>query len=264
MTACRDLGFRAGVWLLGRGVLEGPMVYGLALLAAFCIGVAKAGFSGTSLLAVAIFTHIYGAKAQAGLGLPLLIVADLIVYPAFRKHGSWKDVWKLLPAALVGLAVGWWLLGNVPELTAKRIIGVSILVMLALQSLRVLKPGALERMAAHRAFGTGAGVGAGVTTMLANAAGPIFQLYLLSRRLPKMEMIGIGARFFLLINLIKVPLNRQLDLITRDSLADDLKLVPGVVAGVFAGKWMLERVPQRAFEWLIVGFAALAAVRMLL
>lgn len=245
-------------------MLDGPEALGLALLAAFCIGVAKAGFSGTSLISVAIFTHLYGAKTQAGLALPLLILADLIVYPAFRKHGSWKDVWRLLPAALFGLAIGWWLLGHVPELAARRIIGVAILMMLSLQMLRVLKPGVLEAWAEHRAFGTGAGVMGGVTTMLANAAGPVIQLYLLSRRIPKMELIGIGARFFLLINLIKVPLNRQLNLINADTLLDNLKLAPAVLLGVVVGKSLLQRVPQRAFEWMIVGFAGLAALRMLL
>ncbi|MEM1085743.1 MAG: sulfite exporter TauE/SafE family protein [Verrucomicrobiota bacterium] len=244
-------------------MLEGPWELSLALFAAFCIGISKAGFSGTSLLAVAIFSHLYGAKAQAGLALPLLIMADLIVYPAFRKHGSWKDVWRFLPAALVGLMIGWWLLGNVSELLAKRIIGVAILMMLALQGLRAWKPGVLEKMADHHAFGTGAGVAGGVTTMLANAAGPVIQLYLLSRRLPKMEMIGIGARFFLLINLIKVPINGQLNLITSETLIENLKLAPAIVVGIYLGKWLLQKVPQRAFEWMILGFAALAAVRML-
>jgi uncharacterized membrane protein YfcA len=244
-------------------VLDGPWELALALLAAFCVGVSKAGFSGTSLLGVALFTHLYGAKAQAGMALPLLILADIIVYPAFRKHGSWKDVWRLLPAALVGLAIGWWLLGNVSELVARRTIGVAILLMLVLQGLRALKPGVLEKVADHHAFGTGAGVAGGVTTMLANAAGPVIQLYLLSRRLPKMEMIGIGARFFLLINLIKVPINGQLNLINRETLMENLKLAPGIVAGIFIGKWLLLKVPQRAFEWMILVFAAMAAVRML-
>lgn len=235
-----------------------------ALLAAFCIGVAKAGFTGTSLISVGIFTSLYGAKLQAGMALPLLIFADLLVYPAFRRHGSWKEVWPLLPAALLGLAIGCLLMKRVDESVARRIIGFSILGLLLLQSMRFWRPGWLERVAEHRAFGTGAGVAAGVTTMMANAAGPVFQLYLLSRRVPKMEMIGIGARFFLLINLIKVPLNRGLGFITLDTLKVDLMVAPAIVVGILLGKSLLQRVPQRAFEWMVIGFAALAAGRMLL
>ena len=118
-------------------------------------------------------------------------------------------------------------------------------------------------MAEHRVFGTTAGVAAGITTLLANAAGPIFQLYLLSRRVPKMELIGIGARFFLLINLLKLPLNQNLGVMTPETLWTNLQLAPGVLAGVFLGKHLLQKIPQKVFEWMILGFAALAAVRML-
>lgn len=234
-----------------------------AVLAAFFIGVAKAGFTGTSLLSIAIFTGLFGALEQAGIGLPLMILADLLVYPAFRKHGSWKDVWRLLPATLLGLGGGWWLMGQIDNAVAKKIIGFVILGLLVLQVMRFLRPAALHKMAHHHAFGTGAGVMTGVTTMLANAAGPVFQLYLLSRDTPKMEMVGIGARFFLLVNLLKLPLNQNLGSIRWDTLLFNLWMAPAVVAGVWIGKKWLGKIPQKGFEWMIIGFALIAAVRML-
>ncbi len=103
----------------------------------------------------------------------------------------------------------------------------------------------------------------GFATMLANAAGPVIQLYLLARRVPKMELIGIGTRFFLLINLIKIPLNAKLALITEASLWENLKLFPGVLVGILIGRWLIGRVPQAAFEWMIVVFSFLASVRLL-
>ncbi|RYD34747.1 MAG: sulfite exporter TauE/SafE family protein, partial [Verrucomicrobiaceae bacterium] len=109
----------------------------------------------------------------------------------------------------------------------------------------------------------GAGVLGGFATMLANAAGPVIQLYLMTRNVPKMELIGIGARFFLLINILKVPLNAKLALITQESLLENLKLVPAVAVGIFGGKWLLRHVPQAAFEWMIVTFATLAGLRMI-
>jgi uncharacterized protein len=146
---------------------------------------------------------------------------------------------------------------------AKKLIGVLILLLLLLQVLRVWRPEVLKRMANHHSFGTGAGVASGVTTMLANAAGPVFQLYLLSRRLPKMELIGIGARFFLLVNLLKIPLNQNLGFIDEKTLWLNLCLLPAVLAGIWLGKQWLVRVPQVWFEWMIVGFAMLAALRMI-
>lgn len=249
--------------MVRRQMLSDPTVYALALLAAFCIGLAKSGFTGISMVSVVLFADIYGSKQSVGLVLPLLIAADIIVYPAFLKHGSWRPVWKLLGPALLGIAMGWWMLGMVSETTARRVIGLCVLMMVGFQALRRWKPEAFDRLAQSRGFGLNAGILGGFATMLANAAGPVIQLYLMARRIPKMELIGTGARFFLLINLIKVPLNARLALISEDTLIENLRLLPGVVIGIFGGKWLVQHVPQAAFEAMIVAFATLAGLRMI-
>lgn len=249
--------------MVGREMLSDPSVYALALVAALCIGLSKSGFSGLSMVSVVILAHIYGSKASVGLALPLLIAADLMAYPAFIKHGSWSPVWKLLAPALLGVGLGWWVLGGISDGTARKMIGACVLLMVALQAFRRWRPAGFDRLAQSRGFGLGAGILGGFSTMLANAAGPVIQLYLMGRKIPKMELIGIGARFFLLINLIKVPLNARLALITSDSLLDNLRLLPAVAVGILAGKWLLRHVPQAAFEWMVVIFATLAGLRMI-
>jgi uncharacterized membrane protein YfcA len=236
----------------------------MGLVAALCIGLAKAGFTGISMVSVVLLAEVYGAKASVGLALPLLIAADVMAYPAFLRHGSWRAVWPLLLPTLVGLGVGWMLLGMISDQTARRVFGGCVLLMVGVQAMRRLKPMSFERFAESRGFGLGAGVLGGFSTMLANAAGPVIQLYLLARRIPKMELIGIGARFFLLINVIKVPLNARLALITGESLWDNAKLLPGVVLGLLAGRWLVHRVPQAVFEWMVVGFSVLAGLRLVL
>ncbi len=236
----------------------------LAMVAALCIGLSKAGFSGISMVSVFLLADLYGAKTSVGLALPLLIAADLMAYPAFMRHGSWRPVWKLLAPTLAGLAIGWWMLGSVSDLTVRRVIGGCIIAMVSLQAFRRLSPEKFLKMADSGGFGMGAGVLGGWATMLANAAGPVIQLYLLARKLPKMELIGIGVRFFLLVNLLKVPLNARLALITPDSLWENARLLPGVVAGILGGRWLIHRVPQAAFEWMIVAFSVVAGLRLLL
>jgi uncharacterized membrane protein YfcA len=244
-------------------MLNDPWMLTIALVAAICIGLSKAGFSGISMVSVVLLADVYGAKTSVGLALPLLIAADLMAYPAFIKHGSWKPVWKLLPAALVGLILGWWLLGEIDDAVARRVIGGCVLFMVAVQALRKWRAAWFYSMADSRLFGNTAGVMGGFATMLANAAGPVIQLYLLTRRIPKMELIGIGTRFFLLINIIKIPLNAKLALITEQSLWENAKLLPGVLAGILIGRWLIGWVPQVAFEWMIVVFSFIAATRLL-
>jgi len=238
--------------------------YLLGLLAAFCIGLSKAGFSGISLVSVALLAELYGPRESVGLALPLLIAADLLAYPAFAAHGSWRLVWRLLATALVGLLLGWWVLDWISDQTARRVIGACVLAMVGVQLARRFNGQAFDRALESNWLGLGVGITGGLATMLANAAGPVIQLYLAARKIPKMELIGIGARFFLLINLIKVPLNARLALINGESLMENLRLMPGVLIGVFGGRWLIRHVPQAAFEWMITGFALLAGLRLLM
>ncbi|MDB4408612.1 sulfite exporter TauE/SafE family protein [Akkermansiaceae bacterium] len=243
-------------------MIDGWTEWLLVGLAALCVGLGKAGFSGLGLIAVFIMAEIFG-KASVGVLLPMLIVADVSVYPMFRKYASWAPVWKLLPPALVGVTAGFFFLDWLPEEHAKPVIGGIILLMVALQLVRKMIPEEFDRLAHSGPFGLGAGVCAGIATMIANAAGPVFQLYLLSKRIPKMELIGIGARFFLLINIIKLPFMGGLNFTTAETLLLNLKLVPLILLGVFVGKHLVQLISQRAFEWMIVGFAILAGVRLI-
>lgn len=250
-------------------MIDGWTEWFLVGLAALCVGLGKAGFSGLGLIAVFIMAELFG-KASVGVLLPMLIVADVSVYPMFRKYASWAPVWKLLPPALVGIVLGLVSLYFLPKEHAKPVIGALILVMVLLQLLRKMIPDNFDRLAHSRSFGLGAGVFAGIATTIANAAGPVFQLYLLSKRIPKMELIGIGARFFLLINIIKLLPMALLSHYSPESLSLNLetillnlKLIPIILIGIFVGKHLLKLISQRVFEWMVVGFAILAGVRLI-
>jgi uncharacterized membrane protein YfcA len=236
--------------------------WAMAILAALSVGVSKAGFGGVGVIQVYLMAELFG-KESVGILLPMLIVADLMVFPAYRKHGSWPPVWKLLWPALIGMTAGFFLLDWMPENLAKPLIGIIILTMAGLQLVRKWKPESFSVFAESKSYGAGAGVVAGFATMVANAAGPVFQLFLISRKIPKMELVGIGVRFFLLVNLIKLPFTGGLGMTTVDSLLFNLKLVPIILLGVVVGKWMLVRVSQLWFERIVLGFAIFAGSKLL-
>jgi uncharacterized membrane protein YfcA len=75
--------------------------------------------------------------------------------------------------------------------------------------------------------------------------------------------VGTLAWFFFIINAFKVPFSAGLGLIRPDTLLFNALLIPAVVAGVFGGRWLLQRLPQRLFNLLMLGFAALAALRLI-
>lgn len=239
--------------------------WSLAIVAALAVGVSKAGFGGIGLIAVSIMVDLFG-KPSVGILLPMLILADLTVYPLYRQHASWRPVWKLLPPTLLGCGAGFLFLNWIPDDddSARSVIGGIILIMVALQLFRRFSRAWFDRVAHSREAGLAAGFVAGTATMVANSAGPVFQLYLLSRRFEKMELIGIGARFFLLINILKAPFLSGLDFINGESLLFNAKLVPVILIGVLVGRRLVQVVSQRLFEWLVVIFAVLAGGRLVL
>jgi uncharacterized membrane protein YfcA len=99
--------------------------------------------------------------------------------------------------------------------------------------------------------------------MLANAAGPVFSLYALVHKMKKEDFLGVGARFFLLVNLFKIPFLGNLDLINAESLKLNLLLLPPLFLGIYAGKGLVQHVPQRLFELLLYGFSAIAGGKLL-
>lgn len=249
-------------------MLTEPWQWALLLFAAFCTGLAKAGFSGISLISVFILADLFGAIASIGIALPMLIIADLCVYPAFKKYGNWQEVWRLLIPAICGMGMAYWFLAEMQNLEAsnammRRVIGGIILCMIALQLVKKWREAWVLDLAKHYSFSIVAGVIGGLATVLANAAGPIQQLYLLSKQMEKMELIGVGVRFFLLINLLKLPFSASLNLVTANTLYINLWMLPAVLAGIFLGKSLMQRVSQQWFERCIIVFALAAALRLL-
>ena len=41
-------------------------------------------------------------------------------------------------------------------------------------------------------------------------------------------------------------------------------LVPAITAGIFLGRWFLGKINQTVFEWLMMGFALVGALRLIL
>ncbi|MDD5198855.1 MAG: sulfite exporter TauE/SafE family protein [Terrimicrobiaceae bacterium] len=236
----------------------------LCAAAALCIGMAKTGFGGISAVALVLMALVMPARESTGVLLTILIVGDIYAVCAFHRHANWRVVLRLLPAAFLGIFAGWILMPLVPDGAFRPLLGGVTLALIGLLFIQRALPRLATAVSARPAFGWIAGWTGGVTTMIANAAGPIMAIYLLACRLPKMEFVGTGAWFFFVVNLIKVPFSASLGLITRDSLLLTLALAPLVAAGAFLGKWLLLRINQSLFETLLLAFTLLAAVRLLL
>lgn len=236
---------------------------------AFFVGVSKTGIAGLGMLFVVMFAQVLPAKEATGVVLPLLCFGDLIAVALYRRHTQWKFLWRLFPWTAAGVLAGYFALGRIGNREAQVMIGVIVLALLGLHLAR-RKSGFAKvtadndaLAAAPRWFAPTIGVLAGFTTMVANAAGPLMAIYLLAMRLPKMEFVGTGAVFFMLINLFKVPFMMNLGLINAESFTLNLWLAPAVFLGAWVGRKILVKIDQRLFENLALGLSAVAGVKLL-
>lgn len=235
--------------------------WALAVLAALIVGISKSGISGLGVLAVVLFAQIMPAKQATGLVLPLLCIGDIVAVAKYRQHAKWQHLWRLFPWTAAGVLVGYFALDRVNERQARLLIG---LIVLSLVTLHLLRRRMAGRETEHGAwFAPTIGVLAGFTTLVANAAGPLMTVYMLARRLPKMDFVGTGAVFFLLLNFFKVPFMVHLDLINRSSFSFNLMLAPVVVAGVFLGQKLVANINQRTFENLALVLSTVAGLKLL-
>lgn len=256
--------------------------WALAYLAALLVGVSKTGIAGLGMLFVVLFAQIFPAKQATGVVLPLLILGDIVAVASYRQHTQWRFLWRLFPWTAAGVLVGYLALGRIDDRQARVLVGTIVLVLLGLHLFRRHRArvsGAAApagtAAAGHDARGTHGvmeqaiwfapmiGVLAGFTTLVANAAGPLMVIYLLAMRLPKMEFVGTGAVFFLLLNSFKVPFMVDLGLINRASFALNLWLAPAVLLGAFIGRRILGRINQRLFENLALALSAAAGLKLL-
>jgi len=235
----------------------------LAIAAAAGMGIGKGGLAGMSLLHVVVFAFLFGARDSTGVVLPMLLVGDVCAVVFFHQHVRWNFVRRMLPPACLGVLLGAALMGTVNEVVFRPLIGWIILVLAALQLAGMNRPDWFGDVPHNRWFAWTMGLLAGITTMLANSAGPIFALYALAMRLPKFELVGTSAWLFFILNAFKVPFSVGLGLIRSQTLLFNLVLTPAIVAGVLGGRWLTTRLPQRLFDALLLAFAAVAALRLI-
>jgi hypothetical protein len=240
-----------------------PAEWLLAIAGALGLGIGKAGLAGMSLFHVLIFAFLFGARDSTGIVLPMLLMGDVGAVTLFHQHARWDYVRRMLPPACIGVVGGALLMRGLSDAQFRPTIGWIILALTILQVSRMYRPEWFGTVPHARWFAWLMGLLAGATTMLANAAGPVFAIYLLALTLPKFQFVGTNAWFFLIINAFKVPFSIALGLIHGQTLLLNLILLPAVIAGLLGGRWIVGHVPQRIFDGLLLMFAAVAALRLI-
>ena len=226
------------------------------------IGMNKTGLFGSAMIAIPILASIFGAQESVGLILPMLIVADVVAVTHYRRHADWGVVLRLLPWTLVGVGVGVVVGDLVSAGDFRTMLAVVVIVALAMLAYKEFVHPDLtvpERWWIAAILG----LLAGFATMVGNAAGPLMALYLLSMGFQKDRFIGTGAWFYLVVNVLKVPLHIIFwGTITFETLTVNAIAAPVIVGGAFLGLFLVKRIKEKQYRMFVLGITLVGAVRL--
>ena len=226
----------------------------ISVFCALMIGFTKAGIPGSGILVPLLAASVMPAKESTGFVLPMLIMADIFAIIYWRRYVEWKQLLRLMPWALLGIFFGFLGMSFISNTHLRLFIGILVIVLMGISWLRN-KVFPNDPVPEHWLFAAGLGTLAGATSMMANAAGPVMFIYLLAMRLPKKSFIGTSAWFFFLINILKLPFSRRLDLINLQSLQTNLVLLPCIIVGGIIGIFLVHRISQKVFNSVVIVLA---------
>ncbi|MCP4710940.1 MAG: sulfite exporter TauE/SafE family protein [Planctomycetes bacterium] len=231
----------------------------VAIGCAVSIGCNKTSGLGVTILFVPLVAQIMPARESVGFILPMLCISDVIALSYWWKEVKWRMVGRILPWALVGVLPGFYCLRRIDDKMLMPVIGVIILVMIGVTTWQNSRYNRSLHIPTAWWFAAVMGMMTGLTSTLANSAGPIMVIYLLAMRLEKGAFVSTHLGCFWILNLSKVPLYLSLGVITRESFVTDLVLVPGIIVGAVLGVILVHRINQKAFN-AVVSLLAVAAV----
>lgn len=233
--------------------------WALIILAAFIIGLSKAGLKGIDMLNVTIMAIVFGGKASTGVVLPLLCAADIMAVTYYHRHAQWPHFWKLMPWMVLGILVGVYIGKDLNEAVFRKIM--SIIIILTVIIMVVLELRKSIVIPSNKFFIAGTGLASGFTTMLGNLAGAFSNIYFLAMRLPKNDFIGTAAWVFLVINLFKLPFQVIFwKNISITSLKTDLFLFPALIVGFWAGLKIVSKIRDDNYRKVVIILTLIGAV----
>lgn len=240
---------------------ESLAFWATAALASFFVGASKGGLPAVAILSVPLLSLFMPPMLGAALILPVYLISDVYGLWIYRKSHSRRNLAILLPAGLLGIAIGWALAGSTNENTVRLVVGLTGLSFVAIQLWRRFQ-GKTPARGADLPRGVFWGTVSGFTSFVAHAGGPAFQIYVLPQQLEKMTFAGTTTIFFALLNLAKLPPYMVLGFLRWDQTGMILALAPIAVAGAWIGYRLTLIIPEKAFFALVEG--ALLVISILL
>jgi len=242
-------------------VITDPLFYAVAIPGVLLVGLSKGGFGGSiSLLAIPLMSLVISPIQAAGIMLPILLVMDAVGLTAYRRIYHLPALKILLPAAVIGIIIGWLTAAWVTASHVRLIVGIVAL----LFTIDYWRGGASREPAKEStAKGSFWGLIAGFTSFVSHAGGPPFQMYMLPLRLDPRHLAGTAIIFFASVNAIKVIPYFFLGQFDARNLATSAVLLPLAPIATLTGVWLVKRIEPSVFYRVTYSVVFLVSLKLI-
>jgi uncharacterized membrane protein YfcA len=240
---------------------EGFGFWAAAVMAAVLIGLSKGGLPVVGLMGVPVLTLFISPVMAAGLLLPVYVVSDMFGLWAYRRDFDARILRICVPAAVVGIGVGWATASVVPERLVTGLVGL-IGAAFAVNTLVRSEPSGPPRTP-DRLRGWFWGGVAGFTSFVSHAGAPPWQVYVLPLRLSKASFAGTSTVMFAIVNAVKLIPYYALGQLNPANLKIAAFLVVPASLAVLAGVWLVRVIPRELFFRLIAWALLLVSLKLL-
>ena len=236
-------------------MLSDPYFWAAAIPAVIMVGLSKGGLGPLGGLAVPILSLVISPVQAAGLTLPIFVLSDIVAVISYRRTFDPSLLKVMIPAALVGIVLGWMTAAWVNEDAVRVVVGaVSVLFALNYWFRRRL---AAEPAKPDLARGSFWGSVAGYTSFVSHSGGAPFQIYVLRLGLQPQVFAGTSVIFFAAVNAMKLVPYFFLGQFDASNLRAAAILTPLSVACALATVQLIKRIDaKRFYSWMyLVMFA---------
>jgi len=231
------------------------------LAAVVLVGLSKGGLGGAfALLGVPVLALVMPPVQAAAVLLPLLLAMDAVGLWTWRGRFDRATLIAMLPAAVVGIAVGGLTAAVTSESAVRLIVGLVALAF-ALRSLLPRSTEAAARPPSRWSAWFWGGL-AGFTSFVAHAGGPPYQVHTLPLRLDPKVYTGTSVVFFAVVNVVKVVPYAALGQFDARTLLSALVLVVPAALAVLAGAALVRRMRPAVFYPFMIAMVGLVGVRL--
>lgn len=241
-------------------MIADPLFYALAVPAILLTGISKGGFgTGIGMMAVPLMSLAIPVPQAAAIMLPILCIMDLVGLWTYWGRWDHQIMAAMLPAAVLGIAVGGLTFSLLDEHVLRLMIGLMAAVFVLNYWFR-RRPHDAKRPS--RARGWLWGCLAGYTSFMTHAGGPPFNIYVLPLRLDKTVLVATAVIFFAAVNYTKLVPYWLLGQLNAGNMTTALALSPLAPIGILAGAWMLKRVNDVLFLRVCYVFLLLSGLKL--